>query len=821
MGGFEITLVKKETINSDYYIQTIVSVSETLSSDSYIKRTVRTLPDPITIPGSQADEHTCEGNFQGACINGYDDDWYTRISPAEHSVAALTFEFNMSKHGFNDELSQITVFHKWADQDPPGTIRRQTWEDDVTQYVFEDSGTKKLILRARTQRAMNYVSGGLRLEAWDGSEWVTVRSLTAWGWHPDMGFYELELLHSNPLIHLKSDAEIIEKTSILETIDSDAHIKIIDITETLDSDYVISREEDSEITSDYYIQTSVSETLSSDANIELINIESLFSDYVIQIIEDRELESDYFIKTITEEQLSSDAFITGSEIETIDSDYVIRNVLQETLESDAEILAPIIYQEGILSDYTIYREFAGGDGSPGDPYQISEWTHLNNIRLYPSAHFIILNSLSSSLPDYNKYAGHLANGEQGWIPIPNFSGNLNGNEKEIVGLFIDRPTEDNVGFIGTSNSGDVYDLKIRDVDFTGGDNVGAMIGYSSGTTFDRNYSSGIVNGNSNVGGFVGSADNSVIRECFSLGSVSGIDVIGGFVGLNSETDILDCYTFCSVTRRQAPSVLIGGFVGVNTNSSSITNCYSIGMVFEFSGIMWPGLNKGFAGSVSSGATDTNCYFDSQTSGQTSSAGTAQARSTADMTFPYNSGNTYIGWDFSDVWDINDEDNLTYPFLQWQIFPTVESLIAFNYTKREHRQIRSETVRTTNKFRQYILFTPTRTGLIRRIHLRLRGSGTASAQITLQGVSSNVVELVDSQSLLYTFEFPSPVFFRQGVQDSIELSATQGSFQVAAGSNDESGWNFQLLSESEKESFLPVPDVYQFNLFSDYVIEEDD
>jgi hypothetical protein len=58
---------------------------------------------------------------------------------------------------------------------------------------------------------------------------------------------------------------------------------------------------------------------------------------------------------------------------------------------------------------------------------------------------------------------------------------------------------------------------------------------------------------------------------------------------------------------------------------------------------------------------TNSYYNSQTSGQTD-AGKGEGKTTAQM----KTKSTYVGWDFSDVWDIDGQFfNSGMPYFQWQ------------------------------------------------------------------------------------------------------------------------------------------------------------
>jgi hypothetical protein len=40
--------------------------------------------------------------------------------------------------------------------------------------------------------------------------------------------------------------------------------------------------------------------------------------------------------------------------------------------------------------------FAGGDGTSGNPYQITNWHHLNNVRGHLSSNFTLVNNLDNT-----------------------------------------------------------------------------------------------------------------------------------------------------------------------------------------------------------------------------------------------------------------------------------------------------------------------------------------------------------------------------------------------------------------------------------------
>jgi hypothetical protein len=283
--------------------------------------------------------------------------------------------------------------------------------------------------------------------------------------------------------------------------------------------------------------------------------------------------------------------------------------------------------------------FADGAGTASNPYQIATLDQLNAVRNYLSAHFIqTANIDASATTGWNSGAG--------WLPIPNFAGKYNGDGHTVSNLYISRAGTANVGLFGQTNAGsEIKDIGLINVDITGGTGTGGFVGYSRGT----------------------------VKNSFAKGSVKSStgSWTGGFVGYAfTGSTITNCYANVEVTRLTGgtETLNIGAFCG-RLFSSPITNCYSTGGV-HYEGTTDP-TNKGFAGGVGTGITMSGNFWNRETSGQTSTAGTATSltknRMRTLLTF------TNATWDFQgesvngteDTWGINAVLNSGYPFLSWE------------------------------------------------------------------------------------------------------------------------------------------------------------
>ena len=189
---------------------------------------------------------------------------------------------------------------------------------------------------------------------------------------------------------------------------------------------------------------------------------------------------------------------------------------------------------------------------------------------------------------------------------------------------------------------------------TGGGDVGGLIGDNNNSSHVSNsYASGAVSASGDdVGGLIGDNASSNIRNSYATGNVtsSGNDV-GGLAGDNESSAIDDSYATGNVSSSGDG---IGGLIGDNFSSSVVTNSYSVGV------ISGSGTNKGGLIGVNTATVNNNSFWDTETSGMTTSAA-GTGKTTAQMqnitTF------TNAGWDFDDDWSFHPTENNGYPVLR--------------------------------------------------------------------------------------------------------------------------------------------------------------
>jgi hypothetical protein len=188
------------------------------------------------------------------------------------------------------------------------------------------------------------------------------------------------------------------------------------------------------------------------------------------------------------------------------------------------------------------------------------------------------------------------------------------------------------------------------------------------------YSTGTRAGNGGLVGIMDSVDDiavNIIAYSSASGDVSGDGQIisaGGLVGIARIGSITNSYATGNVSAIGRLSAYAGGLIGVTgitTEGTIVENCYAIGSVFAESDF-GPVLVGGLAGSFLDYARNfVSSYFDVDTTGQEFGyrdiddlPGTsAIAKHTPDMI----RRETFIGWDFENVWDIIEGES--YPFLR--------------------------------------------------------------------------------------------------------------------------------------------------------------
>ena len=330
---------------------------------------------------------------------------------------------------------------------------------------------------------------------------------------------------------------------------------------------------------------------------------------------------------------------------------------------------PAVAWQGLENGFLYKPE---GEGTESDPYLISSFGNLEWISIMSEFGHTFVDTFFLQTQDIDASSTKSLNKGSGWLPIGNsvaqFSGTYNGNSFSIDSLYIDRPSMDLVGLFGYTQEAGIKNLSLTNVAITGNKHVGALAGRLNKSTISNCLSLGNINGVKSIGGLIGISSYSTISSsCSRVSLRSTDDNVGGLVGYSYNSTISDCYSTGSVRGVPGTSNNVGGLVGSNSDSD-IFKCYSTGSVIGSS--FYSG---GLIGQSSRESDIISSFWDTQTSGQNSSAG-GTGKTTAQM----QSQVTFLsaGWDFKEetangveeIWTIDElykSDNDGYPALSWQ------------------------------------------------------------------------------------------------------------------------------------------------------------
>ena len=240
-----------------------------------------------------------------------------------------------------------------------------------------------------------------------------------------------------------------------------------------------------------------------------------------------------------------------------------------------------------------------------------------------------------------------------------FTGNLDGNNKTITGLYINRPDESNVGLFGTigleTTSVQVKDLTITDSDITGSNNVGILAGsaLSNDESIPFKVSNvhivapSVATGSFGLGGIIGSTNNLEMNSTSVAGTInvnSGYG--GGLVGALSNDgpaglDISSSFSTANVIAIEG-ATNVGGALGyINCSEGwvcQIDNLYSTGNV---TGEYYVG---GLIGNIRGGEISNSYTTGKVTGGANNVGGLVGSADNSNIIHSYASGDVTGGYD---------------------------------------------------------------------------------------------------------------------------------------------------------------------------------
>ena len=231
--------------------------------------------------------------------------------------------------------------------------------------------------------------------------------------------------------------------------------------------------------------------------------------------------------------------------------------------------------------------------------------------------------------DANDHSGNYWDSGNGWQPIGSsfanrYTSNFKGDGHTINNLFINRTasSDDFIGLFGHTGSGArIETVGVTNANITGDQFVGILVGANLGP----------------------------VIACYTTGKVTGVDDVGGLLGYHSASTLSASYS----TAYASGNTNVGGLVGRH-HSGNLTNSYSTGRINRASGTATS--IGGLIGLKRAVATASNSYWDTSTSGQSTSAGGSgvTGKTTRQLQTPTGYTGIYANWN-TDL-DNADADN---------------------------------------------------------------------------------------------------------------------------------------------------------------------
>jgi hypothetical protein len=335
---------------------------------------------------------------------------------------------------------------------------------------------------------------------------------------------------------------------------------------------------------------------------------------------------------------------------TVTEDSIIVWTPTEWGEYTIDIIATDANGLASAASYEIQTVSFSGNGTESDPYQIASLDDLLQLSELTS----VWDKYYIQTADIDASETSSWNDEEGFSPIGNddlaFTGNYNGQGYAINNLTVNRSSERGVGLFGHTNAATIESLTLSSCAISGNMDVGSLVGNSVNSSISSCYATGTVSGSESTGGLIGVNSASIIYICYASCTVSGIDRTGGLIGSNYESTLNYCYATSAVEGIN----IVGGLIG-DTYASNANNCYATGFINGNDVV------GGLQGNNMLSSTTSNCYFNSQSSGQTNAIGhddSDSQRVTALTTAQMKQSSNFIDWDFTDTLEI--DNGITFP-----------------------------------------------------------------------------------------------------------------------------------------------------------------
>ena len=306
---------------------------------------------------------------------------------------------------------------------------------------------------------------------------------------------------------------------------------------------------------------------------------------------------------------------------------------------------------------------------PHNPYLISNKIHLNNVRNYSGSYFKITQNIRFTENDFSEN-GIFYNNAKGWVPIGGtnetaFFGVLDGNNFAVEGLHIN-PYYSGYGSIGVGlfgqNQGVIQNLGMKD------GQILSLDKYAGGIAAINR---GVIHGCYHAGDLSATAsapcaawNYGTISCCYNTGDISassestGYAYSGGITSYNAG-GIFNCYNTGSIYASSYSGIgsYAGGISGKNGDIGIIKCCYNIAFINTI--VLPERLLAGYAGGITSDYP-SRCYNCYNAGNIWSNRPAVENKYTLEK---MKEQATFIGFDFSTIWEIDKYCDYSYPQLR--------------------------------------------------------------------------------------------------------------------------------------------------------------
>ena len=255
-----------------------------------------------------------------------------------------------------------------------------------------------------------------------------------------------------------------------------------------------------------------------------------------------------------------------------------KSLFKDQIYTSAKMGYPI-FESVDFSDVIFPLGYSTGDGSEDSPYTINSMKDLFDIRMYPSAHFILTRDIDLSA-EYTSPSIY-NNAGLGFTPINSFDGVLDGNYATIYSLNILYSGKGDSAFI-IWNNGNIKNLTIAESRIEGFSKASALTISNKGKIENialRGSRVGAKNGISAAFACT-NEERGQILKCHNLSDIFASDLAGGICVYNYNY-IADCTNNGGIIANSIESSAISAGICAS-NHSSITKCVNNGKIFSYS-----------------------------------------------------------------------------------------------------------------------------------------------------------------------------------------------------------------------------------------------